>query len=184
MGVHIRDARAGELAEIGEIRLAAYTAGGHLAPDSAYAPRLRALGADGLGEVLVAVTGGPGPILGTVMLQCHPDGGHVVQGPGEGEIRALAVRPGAQGAGVGRALLAAVTGRAQRAGVRLLLLLTQPDMKAAHHLYEQAGFRRMPQRDWEPEPGDPLLAYGLPLPGPEPARPAAKVDQTEPSASR
>jgi len=157
----IRDAYPAELAEIGELRLAAYRADGFLAPDSSYAPRLRELGADGLGIVLVAVGEGSGPVLGTVMLQSWPDAGHVVQGPGEGEIRALAVRPEARGAGLGRALLAAVIDRAVREGIGRLLLFTQPDMKAAQHLYEEAGFIRLPERDWSPEPADPLLAYAL-----------------------
>jgi len=157
----IRDAYPGELAEIGELRLAAYRADGFLAPDSSYAPRLRDLGSDGLGAVLVAVGSDGGPPVGTVMLQSWPDAGHVVEGPGEGEIRALAVRPEAQGAGVGRALLAAVIDRAVRAGIRHLLLFTQPDMKAAQHLYEDAGFSRLPERDWSPEPHEQLLAYGL-----------------------
>jgi len=159
--MRIRDAYPGELAEIGELRLAAYRADGFLAPDSAYAPRLRELGSDGLGVVLVAVGPDGGLPLGTVMLQSWPDAGHVVRGAGEGEIRALAVRPEAQGAGVGRALLTAVIDRASREGIRRLLLSTQVDMKAAHHLYEEAGFSRLPERDWSPEPDEPLLAYGL-----------------------
>lgn len=160
----IRDAHLSELAEIGAIRVRAYQADGFLAPESGYAPRLRELGADGLGRVLVAVNGAQEGIVGTVMLQFWPDAGHVVHGPGEAEIRALAVRPDAQGGGIGRALLAAVIDRAGRDGVRHLVLCTQPDMKAAHHLYEEAGFRRLPERDWEPEPGDMLLAYGKELP--------------------
>ncbi len=156
----IRDAHPDELAEVGDVRLAAYRADGFLSPDSTYAPRLRDLGADGLGHVLVAVAREAGPILGTVMLQLWPDAGQVVQGPGEAEIRALAVSPQAQGAGIGRALLAAVTDRAVSAGVRHLLLFTQPEMRAAHHLYEEAGFTRLPARDWSPEPGATLLAYG------------------------
>jgi ribosomal protein S18 acetylase RimI-like enzyme len=102
-------------------------------------------------------------ILGTVMLQRWPDGGHVVQGPDEAEVRALAVAPGAQGRGVGRALLQAVTDRASGQGVRHLVLCTQPEMFAAQHLYEVAGFRRIPDRDWCPAPGFTLLAYGLDL---------------------
>jgi len=159
----IRDAYPGELAEIGELRLAAYRADGFLAPDSGYAQRLRELGGDGLGAVLVAVGPDGGPILGTVMLQSWPNAGPVVQGQGEAEIRALAVRPAAQRAGVGRALLTAVIDRAVRDGIRHLLLSTQPDMKAAQHLYEEAGFSRLPERDWSPEPADPLLVYGMPL---------------------
>lgn len=160
----IRDAHQDELAEVGELRLAAYRADGFLSPDSTYAPRLRELGADGVGQVLVAVAAEHGPILGTVMLQpWRPDAGHVVQGPSEAEIRALAVRPAAQRGGVGRALLAAVVDLAVHEGVRHLVLLTQPDMKAAHRLYEQAGFSRLPDRDWSPEPGVTLLAYGMHL---------------------
>jgi ribosomal protein S18 acetylase RimI-like enzyme len=111
--------------------------------------------------VLVAVDPDGGPPLGTVMLQSWPNAGHVVKGPGEGEIRALAVRPDAQHAGVGRALLRAVIDRAGCDGIRHLLLCTQPDMKTAQHLYEEAGFSRLPERDWSPEPDEPLLAYGL-----------------------
>jgi rhodanese-related sulfurtransferase/ribosomal protein S18 acetylase RimI-like enzyme len=168
----IRDAYPHELAEIGELRLAAYRADGFLAPDSVYAPRLRELGSDGLGAVLVAVGSHGGPPLGTVMLQSWPNAGHVVHGPGEGEIRALAVRPEARGAGVGRALLGAVIDRAAREGIGHLLLCTQPDMKAAQHLYEEAGFSRMPERDWSPEPADPLLAYGMLLPARQHGRPS------------
>lgn len=156
----IRDAHQDELPEVGELRLAAYRADGFLSPDSTYAPRLRELGADGLGQVLVALADEAGPILGTVMLQFWPDAGPVVRGPGDAEIRALAVRPQAQGAGIGRALLAAVTDRASNAGISELLLFTQPEMTTAHYLYEEAGFGRLPDRDWSPEPGITLLAYG------------------------
>jgi ribosomal protein S18 acetylase RimI-like enzyme len=162
----IRDAYDDEFAELGEIRVAAYLADGFLSPDSGYAPRLRGLGADGLDPVLVAVRasgGDRGAIIGTVMLQRWPHGGEMLTGPDEAEIRALAVAPDAQGAGVGRALLAAVIQRARQAGIRQLLLLTQEDMKAAHHLYDEAGFARLPDRDWYPEPGFVLLAYGLVL---------------------
>jgi ribosomal protein S18 acetylase RimI-like enzyme len=159
----IRDAHQDELAEVGELRLAAYRTGGFLSPDSTYAPRLRELGADGLGLVLVAVDGDPGRLLGTVMLQRWPNAGQVVAGPDEAEIRALAVRPAAQRGGVGRALLAAVIDRAARYGVRHLVLMTQPGMKTAHRLYEEAGFVRLPDRDWSPEPGIRLLAYGKQL---------------------
>jgi ribosomal protein S18 acetylase RimI-like enzyme len=168
----IRDAYPGEQGEIGELRLTAYRADGFLAPDSSYAQRLRELGSDGLGAVLVAVDSAGGPLLGTVMLQSWPDAGHVVQGPGEGEIRALAVRPEAQGTGIGRALLTAVIDRAIGEGIRHLLLFTQPDMKAAQHLYEEAGFSRLSERDWAPEPGDQLLAYGMLIGAGEAGKPA------------
>jgi ribosomal protein S18 acetylase RimI-like enzyme len=97
------------------------------------------------------------------MLQPWPHADKVVTGPGEAEIRALAVTPDAQGAGVGGALLAAVIERATTSRVGHLVLLTQPNMHAAQRLYERAGFRRLPDRDWSPEPGETLLAYGMPL---------------------
>jgi len=154
--VVIRDALPGEFAEVARIRLAAYQAGGYLLPSSRYAPMLAALGtADD----------------GTVMLQLWPRSGQMVTAPDEAEIRALAVTPGCQGQGTGRALLRAVTGRAAAEGIRHLVLCTQRAMFAAHHLYEQAGFIRLPERDWSPGEGEVLLAYGRLLAGHEPASP-------------
>jgi ribosomal protein S18 acetylase RimI-like enzyme len=171
--MEIRDARPDEFDEVGDLRVAAYQADGFLSPQSTYAPRLRALGTEGLDQVLVAIEGdqsggkkpepGRGQIVGTVMLQGWPQGSEILAGPHEAEIRALAVSPGARGAGVGRALLAAVIERAARVGIRQLVLLTQTEMKAAHHLYDEAGFNRLPERDWSPEPSVKLLAYGLVL---------------------
>jgi ribosomal protein S18 acetylase RimI-like enzyme len=158
----IRDANPDEFPEIGDIRVGAYLADGFLSPDSRYAPRLRELGTDGADPILVAVAA-DGALIGTVTLQVWPQGGEVVKGAGEAEIRALAVRPEARGAGVGRALLTAVIDRAARLDVQYLVLLTQPEMKTAHHLYDEAGFTRLPERDWSPEPGVTLLAYGLVL---------------------
>lgn len=172
--VEIRDARDDEFDELGDVRVVAYLADGFLSPQSTYAPRLRALGADRLDHVLVAVDSGRcgsqpgsgrGQILGTVMLQGWPQGGEILAGPDEAEIRALAVVPEARGTGLGRALLEAVIERAAREGIRHLVLLTQAEMKAAHHLYDEAGFARLAERDWSPEPGVHLLAYGLVLAG-------------------
>jgi ribosomal protein S18 acetylase RimI-like enzyme len=160
-GVQIRPALPAELPAIGELRVAAYQADGFLTAESGYAPTLRALGADGGGEVLAAVDGTG--LVGTVMLQPWPYAGEVVRAAGEAEMRALAVAPHARGRGIGAALVAAVTERAQTLGIRDLLLLTRPDMLAAHRLYARAGFRRLPDRDWSPHPGLLLLAYGREL---------------------
>jgi ribosomal protein S18 acetylase RimI-like enzyme len=161
-GVIVRDARPSELPVIGDLRVNAYSAQDFLSDGSHYTETLRGLGRDGDGQVLAAVDGDQ--ILGTVMLQEWPDAGHVVRGPDEAEVRALAVAPGAQGRGVGRALLRAVIDRAAARGMARLMLCTQPEMFAAQHLYEAAGFRRDPERDWYPVPGFLLLAYGLELP--------------------
>ncbi len=160
----VRDARPAELAEIGDLRVAAYEAGGFLSDASHYGETLRTLGHDGSGQILAAVDESTGQILGTVMLLLWPHAEHLVQGPDEAEIRALAVAPAARGRGAGRALLQAVIDRARAGGVRHLLLCTQTTMHAAQHLYTEAGFRRLPERDFTPVPGFTLPAYGLLLP--------------------
>lgn len=161
--MQIRDAQPGELAEIGELRVAAYRNGGFLPAGSDYAQTLRALGADGRGQVLVAAAP-DGTLVGTVMLQLWPQAEEIVRGPDEAEVRALAVRPEARGSGVGKALMAGVIDRAVQRGVRYLVLCSQPEMAAAHRVYEDAGFIRLPERDWSPVPQVRLLAYGLLLP--------------------
>jgi ribosomal protein S18 acetylase RimI-like enzyme len=163
--VIVRSARPGELAEVADLRVSAYKAGGFLSAKSGYEQILRGLGAAGDGTVLVAVPrGDESRILGTVMLQPWPHAGEIVATQNEAEIRALAVSPDAQGRGTGNALLRAVIELAGQRGVRHLVLLTQNGMRTAQHMYQQAGFRRLPDRDWSPAPGITLLAYGLPLP--------------------
>jgi ribosomal protein S18 acetylase RimI-like enzyme len=179
--VIVREARRGELAAAGDIRAAAYLADGFVSPGSEYLATLRALGTSNDGTVLVAEQ--DGEILGTVMLQPWPDAGEIAR-PGEAEIRALAVAPRHRGKGVGRALLQAVVSRAAAAGVRRLVLCTLPAMRTAHHLYEQAGFRRLPERDWEPAPGARLLAYGLVLAGPESGRSQPESGRSQPESGR
>lgn len=159
----IRAAQPSELAEIGDLRVTAYQADGFLSGVSTYAATLRRLGTSGDGEILVALD--DGRILGTVMLQHWPDAGEVVRGPDEAEVRALAVAPGRRRQGTGRALLGAAIDLAASRRVRHLVLSTQPDMQAAHQLYERAGFSRLPDRDWYPVPGKIFLAYGLILTG-------------------
>jgi ribosomal protein S18 acetylase RimI-like enzyme len=166
-GVRIRDARPDELETVGEIRVAAYLADGFLSADSAYTPRLRSLGADGDGDVLVAVREdadgtGRDEILGTVMI-CGWPGGELPQSADEAEVRALAVAPDARGLGIGRRLLGAIIERARASGVRHLVLASRTDMVRAQHLYVEAGFSRLTERDWAPMPGVNLLAFGLRL---------------------
>ena len=164
----IRDARPADFAQLGELRVAAYAAGGFLSDASHYVNVLPVLGTDGTGQILVAVEDdGPAQnqLLGTVMLLLWPEAGQVARGADEAEVRALAVAPHARGRGLGRALIHAVTERAAAHGVRHLMLSTQPGMAAARHLYEDAGFLRLPERDWCPVPGFRLIAYGRALPG-------------------
>ena len=89
-------------------------------------------------------------VLGGAMYVPGPGNPHAeVEREGEAGIRMLAVAPEAQGKGVGRALLDALIARARADGRRGIALLTLDSMTKAHRLYETAGFRRDPERDWE-----------------------------------
>jgi ribosomal protein S18 acetylase RimI-like enzyme len=161
--VIVRPARRAELAAVGELRVTAYLARNLLSAHPQYADTLRALGADGRGEVLVAVDRAGHEILGTIMLDPWHAGSEIARGPDEAEIRGLAVAPAAQGRGVGAGLVRAVIDRATASGVRCLLLSTQLAMSAAQRLYVAAGFTRVPELDWSPTPGLTLLAFCRPL---------------------
>jgi ribosomal protein S18 acetylase RimI-like enzyme len=154
----IRPADPSEFPAVGDLRVEAYLADGYLSEASFYLGVLRGLGTDGSGEVLVAVDGGG--IVGTVMLQTSGQHGEIIHTASEAEVRALAVAPHARGHGIGRALIAAVTKLACERGICHLVLLTQSEMVTAQHLYGEAGFRRLPDRDWSPAPGVSLLAFG------------------------
>jgi ribosomal protein S18 acetylase RimI-like enzyme len=160
--VIVRDARPGELAGIGELRVAAYRAGGLLSANPGYAEVLRGLGISGTGEVLVAEEAGR--IIGTVMLEPFHRFSEIAHSPSEAEVRALAVAPHEQHRGAGRALVAAVIDRATVKGIHRVVLSTHPAMTAAQDLYRLAGFTRLPERDWSHFPGVLLLAFGLVLP--------------------
>ncbi len=53
--------------------------------------------------------------------------------------------------------------RAREAGKVRVVLHSTPWMTAAHRLYDRAGFRRQPGRDWSAAPEVPLLAFALEL---------------------
>jgi len=156
--VIVRDARQAEFPAVGALRVDAYVADGFLHRDAPYAETLRLLGTQGDGTVLVAED--QGQILGTIMLAADAST-ELADSADAADIRALAVAPESQGRGIARLLLRSAIGRAAGAGVRRLLLSTQPDMRAAHHLYETEGFVRAPELDWQPVPGFTLLVYQM-----------------------
>lgn len=182
--VIIRDARAEEYPQVGELRVAAYQALGLLPEGIGYAETLRGFGFDGECAVLVAVDEADGGILGTITLEPFGADSELARDETEADLRAFAVAPAAQGRGVGRLLLLAAIESAAKRGVRRLRLCTRPPMKAAQHLYAQAGFTRTPELDFEPLPGVPLRAYELPLlPLPHPARTAVRLRRKPPDTS-
>jgi ribosomal protein S18 acetylase RimI-like enzyme len=75
----------------------------------------------------------------------------------------LAVLPDVQGRVVGESLLQACITRARELGRKAVFLHSTPWMTGAHRLYRRAGFARLPDRDWQPAPDVPLLAFRLPL---------------------
>ena len=159
-----RRARPGDLAAIGEVTVAAYadfTAGD--ADD--YVHRLRdAATRDREAELWVATPDDSEEVLGTVTI-CPPGSPwrEIARDDREGEFRMLAVAPDARGAGIGAALLDLVIDHFRRAGSARVVMSTLPQMRAAHRIYERAGFVRDPDRDWAPVPGVDLLGYRLDL---------------------
>ncbi|MFK4109164.1 GNAT family N-acetyltransferase [Streptomyces sp. NPDC002176] len=168
MDLRIRPAEPAEYTALGEITAQAYLQDGLLdfGESDAYLGELRDVaGRAAAAEILVAERGGV--LLGGVTFV--PAGGPMadIAGPGEAEIRMLAVARAGRGQGAGEALVRACVDRARAVeGCRSLVLSTQPTMHAAHRIYEHLGFHRTPHRDWNPLPDLldlALLTYELTL---------------------
>ncbi|WP_409494677.1 GNAT family N-acetyltransferase [Amycolatopsis sp. cmx-11-12] len=161
--LEIRPARPEELAAVGELTLAAYSAERSLVDGVGYAAELldAARRAD-LAELLVAVDG-EGTLLGTVTIARPGTPFAELSREGELEFRMLGVLPSATGRGIGEALTRAVVARARELDAVRVVLCSLVTMARAHRLYERLGFARMPERDWEPHPGVTLIAYRLDL---------------------
>ncbi len=162
-GLEVRPVRPEEHEAAGALVIAAYEAlpGAHLS--GGYAAVLADVARRAHeAVVLVAVDGGDLLGCATYVPDRSSPWAELLD-EGEAGLRMLAVRPSAQGRGVGRTLLDACVDRARAEGRRALMLHTTPWMTVAHRLYEHAGFTRLPERDWTPEPDVPLLAYRLAL---------------------
>jgi ribosomal protein S18 acetylase RimI-like enzyme len=164
--VSVREARDDELDAAGAVVAAAYSApgvlgdGGHGYLDHVRDARGRARDC----PVLVAVGQDAGELLGCVTYVPHAGNPFAeVEVEGEAGFRMLGVAVAAQGRGVGRSLVEACIDRARADGRLGLAISTGPGMTTAHRLYERLGFRRAPDRDFEPVPGILLWAYVLPL---------------------
>ncbi len=154
-----------ELAAVGALTVAAYTADGYLrGAEDGYAEHLRAAGDRAReAELAVAVDETDGSLLGTVTYVRAGTPWAEVSKPGQAEFRMLAVAPEARGRGVGAALTGWCLDRARAEGCTGIVLSTLPMMHAAHRLYERLGFVRTPELDWYPAPDVHLITYALAL---------------------
>lgn len=163
--ITVRLARADELDAVGALTELAYRAFGYF--DNGIAPGYAAELADArtratASELLVAVDVDD-RLLGTVTV-CLPGTEYAeVSREGELEFRMLAVDPDAGRRGIGGALVQAVIDRARSLGLTRVVLCSQDRMTKVHDLYERHGFRRLPDRDWDPLPDVHLIGYGLDL---------------------
>lgn len=165
MTVTVRPARVEELAEVGDLTVAAYDADGYLVPDDPYVSHLRdAVTRAREAEVYVATLADlPGRIAGTVTFCPEGSPWSELARPGEGELRMLGVTPEARRRGVGEALVGTCIERSRELGYTALVLSSLPEQQAAHRVYARLGFRRTPDLDWSPLPGVDLVGFRLDL---------------------
>jgi len=108
-----------------------------------------------LGEGHQLVAESDGQVVGTALY--YPPGtsfGEDVEdatmSPNCPEVRLLAVAPEGRGLGVGRALMVECVDRARKSGAPGLVLHAMAMMKTARSLYEDMGFVRAPELDFQP----------------------------------
>ena len=119
----------------------------------------------GFEEELAGLPGAYAPPRGRILLARSKDdiAGCVALRPLEDnvcEMKRLWVEPGFGGGGIGRRLATAIVDAGRDLGYRAMRLDTLPKrLKAAGHLYQELGFRPIP--DYYPNPLDGVLMYEL-----------------------
>jgi ribosomal protein S18 acetylase RimI-like enzyme len=157
--MHLRRARHEDLAAVGELTVAAYETFLD-GTDDPYVAHLRNAEARFReAELWVAVEEDDRQVLGSVTICPEGSPWREIAASGEGEFRMLAVAPHAQGRGVGAALVSFCLDRFREAGCTAVVLSSLAEMAPAHRIYRRLGFQRVPERDWEPYPGVPLITY-------------------------
>ena len=159
--VLVRAARPGELTAVGRLTVLAYAE--FVPATSSYRQRLADAADRAANAGLLVAVDADGGLLGTATLVVGDGPYAELAGPGDAELRMLAVDPAARRRGVGAALVRAVLERARAGGAGRVVLSTLPTMAAAHRLYRRLGFTRAPELDHRPVPGVELLAFTLDL---------------------
>jgi ribosomal protein S18 acetylase RimI-like enzyme len=163
-GTTVRLARDDEFEAAGDLVVAAYRTHPGVGDSDGYLAHVRDVrGRAPETDVLVAVDEA-GSLLGCVSyVRDHTSPFAEVERPGEAGFRMLGVAEAARGRGVGQALVEACVERARADGRSGVAIVTAPSWTDAQRLYERVGFRRAPERDFEPVPGIRLWAYALTL---------------------
>lgn len=158
--IEIRPAGEAEFERVGDLCVAAYAS--FLSEAGHYTATLRDVATRAANaDVLVAAENGA--VHGTVTFVPHGGPMGEIATPQETEFRMLAVDPAAQGKGVGTALMRHIVDASRALGRDRVVCSSQPNMRAAHAIYERLGFTRVPSRDWSPVPGVDLQAFSLSL---------------------
>jgi CTP:molybdopterin cytidylyltransferase MocA/ribosomal protein S18 acetylase RimI-like enzyme len=155
--VEIRRAGLADADQVGALTERAYREGGW--GNESYWNQLRD-GRARIEDAIVLVAAAGGVILGTVTV-ARPGSrfAHLARA-GEAEVRMLAVDEAGRGRGIASLLMAACEALARDEGLAAVVLCTEPDMYAAHRLYQRRGYLRQPDRDWQAD-GVTLLVYRL-----------------------
>ena len=134
-----REARPGDAEAIVELHARVYPA--EYGVDQSFVDDVAAVVAE------LGTRGWPGPGEGIWIVESDgvPAGCLALsdEGGGEGRVRFFVLTPELRGMGLGRQLLDELLANARSAGYDRLTLATFSDLRAAAHLYRQAGFQVM-----------------------------------------
>lgn len=145
----ITQVRLADLADADQVGILAervYRQGGWA--DEGYSQQLRD-GRSRVEQAIVLVATADDAVVGTVTVALPDSPFAEVCRPDEVEVRMLAVDEAARGQGIASLLMAAGETLARDKGFAGVVLSTEPDMHAAHRLYQRRGYVRQPGRDWQ-----------------------------------
>ena len=159
MGMIIRLAHTSDASVIGELTERAYRVDGFLNVEGGehYAIQLRDA-SHRIENALVLVAELDGQIVATVTLAVYGNPIAQMAGPGELEVRMLAVAPETRRRGIAEQLMNAAKMHAQSQGLHSIVLSNEAPMDGAHKLYEKLHYIRLYERDWSVD-GYELLVY-------------------------
>jgi ribosomal protein S18 acetylase RimI-like enzyme len=144
--VEVRQADLADADRVGGLAERVYRQGGWT--DEEYA-KLLLDARSRIEEAIVLVATVAGALVGTVTMAPPESRFANVGRAGEVEVRMLAVDEAARGRGVASLLMDACEVLARNEGFTAVVLSTEPDMRAAHRLYQRRGYVRQPDRDWQ-----------------------------------